>query len=208
MVISNPSTITRGAFKLLDASFSASSKLVGKLEFPRMVISTSLLGLLPRALSITMLIEGSIFRKVLNKFWPRKFFNSFAETVFTAPVKLSLGRLKIPVTTTSSISVTSSSRTTKRGLKSLICTSRPFIPIKENCKTPPSSGKVNSNFPSTSVTTPNLVSFTNTVTPGRGSPSLSVTRPSIFFPSCSSVRLDTSVNSRPRVINTTFPSIS
>ena len=59
---------------------------MGKEELPRILISGITFGLLPKALSITTLIEGSMLRNVANRFWPLYIFNSLAETAVTAPV--------------------------------------------------------------------------------------------------------------------------
>ena len=106
------------------------------------------------------------------------FISSF-ETAVTAPVKLSFGLLKIPVTTTSSTVCKSSSNTIARDLLSFFTgTSCRLYPTKEKINIKLSRlGKSISNSPFTLVTNPKVVPFTRIVTPGSNSPFLSFTIP-------------------------------
>ena len=160
---------------------------MSKAVLPRNAIVGILFGSEPYSKLSKIINDGSRFFKLANTLELLTFFKSSPFMVKAEPVKLPAFRWKIPFTTTSSTSVTSSSKTIWSGLSSVTFTSFVFIPTKENCKVISLlPGNVNWNFPSVSVTTPPVVPFIKTVTPGSGSLSLSVTFPSIFLPLSSS----------------------
>ena len=148
------------------------------METPRKRISGNLFGSEPKALFSTIWKEGSILDNDFNIFRFPAAFNSSRVTFTAAPVKLSFGLLNIPVTTTSSMEVTSSSITTFKGLRSFTVTTFFFIPTKENTSlVSGASGTEIENFPLISVVTPTVVPSRIIVTPGKEFPTLSFTIP-------------------------------
>ena len=100
--ISNPSIMMSGVFRDACTPISISSRLEPRDALPRMLRDGRLLGSLPARLFTATLSTGSMFFRVTIRFCPLKFRSSFSEMEVTAPVKVSLFLLKIPVTTTSS----------------------------------------------------------------------------------------------------------
>ena len=126
---------------------------------------------------------GSMVDKALAILVVLIFFNSSPFTVTAEPVNPSFLRENIPVTTTSSNSVSASSRTTRKGctfpFSILTGISLEFIPTKENSREIPGVSVISRlNLPSISVATPIVVPFTTTVTPGSTPPLESTTTPS------------------------------
>ena len=128
-------------------------------------------------LSMTKTVGSKFFRLWKIFVLPTRFRSSPLTTV-ADPVKLSALRSMIPVTITSSISLTSSSSTTLISVWPVYFTSCDFIPIKEKRSTTSFiSGNETVNFPSLSVEMPKAEPFNKTVTPGNGFPFTSFTVP-------------------------------
>ena len=148
------------------------------MEEPRIRMSGKRFGSEP-ALIFSMIRKlGSMVDKALAILVVLIFFNSSPFTVTAEPVNPSL-----PVTTTSSNSVSASSRTTRKGctfpFSILTGISLEFIPTKENSREIPGVSVISRlNLPSISVATPIVVPFTTTVTPGSTPPLESTTTPS------------------------------
>ena len=171
---SNPSRINKGWF----GSVSYSSVKPTILLLPRISILGKWLGSEPNSLFSIMANEGSRVFKLCNTLWFPTILSSFEVKVVVDPVKFSFLRVKIPFTTTSSISAISSSRTICKFSCPVYFTSCSFIPTNENTRIISFwSGISNLKFPSASVTPPSVVPFNITVTPGSFPPLVSDTTP-------------------------------
>ena len=122
-----------------------------------------------------------------NTFPEVSFRISFPLMVLAEPVNPSFLRSYIPVTTTSSISVTCSFKVTFKNLFTPKVTRWGSKPIKLNTNTPSFNFKDNSNSPLESVEPPKLVLSKRIVTPGNGSPLISTTLPLTTFTKPSSL---------------------
>ena len=111
-------------------------------------------------------------------------FNDATSTVEIAPTTLSFFCRPYPTTTTSSIFSVSSDKVTLISFWFRIAISWVVIPKYEKTRTPPASSIVMIYFPSTSVVTPTVLFFNQTLTPGSGKLSLSTTVPVIIFFTC------------------------
>ena len=136
----------------------------------------------PHLLLVWILKEGSNACRAFRTFVLDTFINCSLEILTLLPVKLSLRTFPYPVTTTSSISVTSSFNLIESSFWSLSNVMY-FVsyPTKETTRMILSCWGISSeNFPLISVTTPKLVSFIKMVAPGKVLPCISMTVPVIL----------------------------
>ena len=125
--------------------------------------------------------EGSSVFRLSSTFELPIIFSSLLVNVADEPVKLSFFRVKIPVTTTSSISATSVTKVIFNSFSPFHLTAFFSIPINEYTNVNSFiSGTDKTYFPSVSVTVPSEVPWICTVTPGSKLPFSSVTLPTIF----------------------------
>ena len=175
-VDSKPSRINNGWL----GSASNSSRMPSMLDLPRISMFGKRFGSEPNSLFSMMANAGSSVFKLCNTLEVPMLLNSAVEYVVAEPVKLSFLRVKIPVTTTSSISVASSASTTLISVRVPTTSSFAFMPINENTSVYSPSGRDSVYLPSASVAVPIVVPLMTTATPGSALPASSFTTPLTF----------------------------